>query len=483
MKRWLFFLWFAVVAGVFCLYARHLRADFPNYSPWTDWAKFTDEGWYGDAAIRHALFGRWDVPGEFNPGAALPVLPLCEAAVFHFTGVTLVAARALSVGFFAGSLAAIFFLMRHYHSRVAAGVAITLLLLSPFNFAFMRLAILEPPLLFFSVLLLLACSHAHWRRWFAMIAAGILLVAVALTKTNGLAIAPAAIYLLWRANHRDMGRWLRALVVIGSIAIALGAAYAALVVFTGHAADFRYFFRANATEQLTLHSRWGALRGALADGVWADVWIYPAACTVVVLSFAWLRRMWRDPLFVACIWWLAGYLAFIAWHANLQPRYYVALLPAMVLLLCIVLEYAWRSRKRVLTAVVLVVMAAAAVHDARTMARWARNPDYTYGDAAHALARTIREDPQPNQLLMSISGSEITLMTHLRSVNDDFGADELEVRLAEFHPGWYASWDDIDDGTRESLAKRYWVQWVGAWPAMDDPDRRVLNLWRLTPKR
>ena len=483
MKRWLFLLWLAVLAGLLGLYARHLQADFPNYSPWTDWAKFTDEGWYGDAAIRHALFGRWDVPGEFNPGAALPVLPFCEAAVFHFTGVTLAAARALAVSFFAGSLAGIFFLMKRYHSRVTAALAITLLVLSPFNFAFLRLAILEPPLLFFSVLLLLACAHAHWRRWGAMVSAGILLVAVALTKTNGLAIVPAAIYLLWRANHRDIGRWLRALVVIGSVAIALGAAYAALVVLTGHAADFRYFFWANATDQLTLHSRWDALRGALADGMWADPWIYPAACAVIVGAIVWLRRMGRDPLFGTCVWWLAGYLAFIAWHANLQPRYYVAALPAMVMLPCIVLEYAWRSRKRVLSAAILLVMAAAAVHDARLTLRWASHPEYTYWNAAHSLADTIREDPQPNRLLMSISGSEITLMTHLRSVNDDFGTDELDVRLTGFHPGWYASWDDIDDGTLESIRKQYWVQWVAAWPAMDDPNRRVLTLWRLVPKR
>ena len=25
----------------------HLRADFPNRSPWNDWSKMTDEGWYG----------------------------------------------------------------------------------------------------------------------------------------------------------------------------------------------------------------------------------------------------------------------------------------------------------------------------------------------------------------------------------------------------------------------------------------------------
>ena len=70
------------VAAIFlALHAFHLNADFPNHSPWMDWAKYTDEGWYGDGAIRHFQRGHWHVPGDFNPAAALPVWPLLEAAL------------------------------------------------------------------------------------------------------------------------------------------------------------------------------------------------------------------------------------------------------------------------------------------------------------------------------------------------------------------------------------------------------------------
>ena len=91
-----------LVAAIFLtLHAFHLSADFPNHSPWMDWAKYTDEGWYGDGAIRHFQRGHWHVPGDFNPAAALPVWPLLEAALFRFTEVSLSAARALTVGIFA----------------------------------------------------------------------------------------------------------------------------------------------------------------------------------------------------------------------------------------------------------------------------------------------------------------------------------------------------------------------------------------------
>jgi hypothetical protein len=58
-----------------------------------DWAKYTDEGWYGNAAIRAHLFGHWFVSGDFNPAVALPVWPFLEWLLFFFTGVSVEAAR------------------------------------------------------------------------------------------------------------------------------------------------------------------------------------------------------------------------------------------------------------------------------------------------------------------------------------------------------------------------------------------------------
>src|SRR5271167_2565138 len=109
-----------LLASIFLiLHAFHLNADFPNHSPWMDWAKYTDEGWYGDGAIRHFQRGHWYVPGDFNPAAALPVWPLLEAALFRFTGVNLVAARALTIGIFALILATSYLLLRRWQNLAA----------------------------------------------------------------------------------------------------------------------------------------------------------------------------------------------------------------------------------------------------------------------------------------------------------------------------------------------------------------------------
>ena len=91
-------MWLAAVVGFAALHAVHLDADFPNHSPWlADWAKYTDEGWYGNAAVRAHLFGNWYMAGDFNPAVAMPVWPFLEWVLFFFTGVSLAAARGLAI--------------------------------------------------------------------------------------------------------------------------------------------------------------------------------------------------------------------------------------------------------------------------------------------------------------------------------------------------------------------------------------------------
>ena len=93
LKRWGMMLWLAVILGFAAAHMLHLRADFPNQSPlYSDWAKYTDEGWYGNAAIRAHLFGNWYMAGDFNPAPAVPVWPFLEWVLFAVTGVSVVAA-------------------------------------------------------------------------------------------------------------------------------------------------------------------------------------------------------------------------------------------------------------------------------------------------------------------------------------------------------------------------------------------------------
>jgi hypothetical protein len=82
-------------------------------------------------------------------------------------------------------------------------------------------------------------------------------------------------------------------------------------------------------------------------------------------------------------------------------------------------------------------------------------------------------------LLLSISGADISLMTGLSSICDDFGTMTLSDRLAVYKPGWFASWNYVEDDKMEALAPMYRVVRVASFPAFDDPDRNLLILYRL----
>ena len=67
--------------------------------------------------------GHWYLRGDFNPAAALPVWPLLEWCVFSFTGVSLIAARALSVSVFGATLLVACLLMAAVFDRWPGGRA------------------------------------------------------------------------------------------------------------------------------------------------------------------------------------------------------------------------------------------------------------------------------------------------------------------------------------------------------------------------
>ena len=209
-RHWLYLLWVIAIGGFAALHALHLNADFPNHSPWfMDWAKYTDEGWYGNAAVRAHLFGNWYMPGDFNPAAALPVWPFLEWLLFFVTGVTIEAARGLAVAFFFVNLVLCYLLLRATGARWVALLAVTLVVTSPFVYCFSRLAILEPLLTALTLgALNLAVRLPRLRRpvWGAA-GIGLLFALMMLTKTTAVFLLPALgwamVLPLWQNGRRN----------------------------------------------------------------------------------------------------------------------------------------------------------------------------------------------------------------------------------------------------------------------------------------
>ena len=476
----------------------HLTADFPNNSPWMDWAKYTDEGWYGDAAIRHFELGRWYVPGDFNPAAALPIWPLLEALVFRFTGVGLAPARALTVVVFGLTLLSAYRLLRRATARdgqvgesLAPEAAILLLAVSPFCFAFTRMAILEPLLVLLTLLALEAASAVkptaptRWRRLWPLLALALLMPAMVLTKTTAVFLFPAVLWMLFaRADYRWrlMARQAAFPAILGGL---LWLTYFGVVVRPHFLADYRYLFSANAYTGITAANFRDVLLNTVKDGMWVGNVIFPLALVMALVALLRWRMLLRDPLLVSLLLWAGGYAAFLAYHNNLQPRYYLVVAVPLTLLVPLVLDGIWKGTRGLAGQASVVAMAGVlltvAVTDAKETLGFVRSPEYTFLQAAEGIRDIVTADPRHSPLVLSISGSDLSLMTGIPSICDDFGTMELGQRVATYRPGWYVSWNQVDDDKMDALTPLYHLERVAAFPAMDDPDRNLLILYRLDP--
>jgi hypothetical protein len=101
--------------------------------------------------------------------------------------------------------------------------------------------------------------------------------------------------------------------------------------------------------------------------------------------------------------------------------------------------------------------------------------------AVENLTRYIDQHPNGNRLLLSTSSDEITLISRLPTICDDFGTQDLVSKLKVYQPGWFATWNVVDPGTLEDLHSHYSLEQVASFRALDHPDRNLLVLFKLRP--
>jgi hypothetical protein len=505
-RRWLYALWLLLISGFALLHAHHLRADFPNHTPWIDdWAKYTDEGWYGNAAIRAHLTGNWYLPGDFNPAPAVPVWPFLEWLLFFFTGVTVEAARGVAVGFYFANLGLSYLLLRTRGPRWMALMALTLLVTSPFLYCFSRLAILEPLL---TALLLAALNLAvrlpELRRPLAAsVLIGLLYTLMMLTKTTAVFLLPAIAWAMLLPLWKERRLAIQCCTAAVTAFAAIFGAWMALIASRGLMDDYHYLFFINKYVKppefyWPLLSLWWSFHG----GLWVDHILIPMAGLIFLAAIllgtvqavrkfpaaAWARRLLLDPVFGASVLAVAGYILFMTYQNHPQPRYFavVAFFSFFVVALGAGSLLAENGRLRQLGWVVVLFAAVAVGINSVWTLSFAAHPEYTFVDAAQQLTRYIDTHPNGNRLLVSISGDDITLITHLPTLCDDFGTPttqmpDLPAKLAYYKPGWWATWNDIDPGTLEDLHTYYSLEQVASFRAFDHPERNTLVLFKLRP--
>jgi 4-amino-4-deoxy-L-arabinose transferase-like glycosyltransferase len=452
-----------------------LHADFPNHSPWMlDSAKYTDEGWWANAAVRHFLIGHWEVAGDYNPAAAVPVWPALLTMLFKLTGVSIIAARAVNVGFSTATVALLYLLIRRYGgTQTTAAVAAVLLAASPFAFAFNRLATLDTMIVFEWVLMLWAASYADREHSWPLPLLGVLMGAMVLTKTTSLALLPSIFWLLWKRN-------LRALLMVSTLAGAILGLYFLLVLRSRYAGDYHYFFEINALADVELEHTGSLLKQLFRHGLWIDRILYPASLAVLVLSLIWLRRLWRNPLFAAS--WIAfagNALYILRRQDDYAPRYFLVMLVPLILVLVLTLQEL-ESRHRGLATLLAATLTIAAILNTEQIFSFLAHRQYQFYEAAKSIEAAVNANPAAHRLLLGTSADQLSLMIGVPAINDGYSSEDLTEKVSRYQPGWYVGWNDLDQDILESLTE-YRLDQVASYPVFDHEDRNRLKLYRMVP--
>lgn len=486
-NRWLRIALWCVVVGFCTLRFFYLTADFPNDSLWMiDQAKFTDEGWWGNAAVMHALIGHWYVAGDYNPAVALPVWPALLSIVFHFTGVSLVAARALNVAISISTLALVYFLVRRFTGREgsAAGLlAVLLLSASPFAFVFSRLAILDTLVVFEFCAALLMASFASRKRVWPLLPVSLLICTMMLTKTTAAMLLAAILWVTWSAMGRRLRDLLTAVMTVIVVPAAVLKGYALLVGVMGFDADYKYFFSVNAMPEIDWAHGFATLSDFFRNCFWIDRVLYPAALLVLIVAVTWRRRLWSNPLFSAS--WLAigAQATFIfSRQDDYAPRYFLVLLTPLIVTVVLAFDELVKPLRTKMglwpAAILLAAMAGSIVSNSVMTGQFLTHRDYDFRDAAAAIGTIVRSHPEQKALTLGVSGNQISLMTGIPSINDGFGTEEMAEKVARYQPGWYLAWNDVAFASADYLTP-FHLEKMASFAVFDDEDRSTLTLYKL----
>jgi hypothetical protein len=310
-----------------------------------------------------------------------------------------------------------------------------------------------------------------------------------LTKTTAIFLLPALVWAIIIPLRTDWRRAFRCLAAAGGAFAAAYGLWIALVIRAGLLADYKYLFFINSYRKpperwWMIMSFWWSLHG----GLWVDHILVPLAGLLVLGAIAafkthWGRGLLVDPVFGASVLATAGYIGFMTVQNHPQPRYF-----AVVAVFCIILVALGAGKLmeeggvfRQFAAGVAVLAGAASVLNGVWTLSYSLHPEYTFIQATQALARYVKDHPNGKPLLVATSGDQIALMAHVQSLCDDFGTVPLHDKIGHYQPGWFATWNDLDPGALADLHTRFSVEQVATFPALDDPERQRLVLFKLHP--
>jgi 4-amino-4-deoxy-L-arabinose transferase-like glycosyltransferase len=479
-------LWLAVILGGLAgLRLLYLTADFPSGLD-TYGMTYTDEGWWARNAIALLRDGHWYIDDGYNTVFNLPVLPMLQALWFKVFGISLGAARSLSVlcTLIIGAL--IYAIARCEIKSGLAWIAPFMVLSSYPIFVYSRLALLEMPMLMLILISLwLAISARHsapdWRAAKILSSAVFLALAV-LTKTTALFALPVLVVLIYLQPGRQKRKILNSLTWLLAFALPVGLFF----WFSSQgdqALSYQHFAGYNVSGKVH-QGAFSVAKGPLRV-IKYSLALFPLLLIGLSLCVAtlWTVRRYRNsPLFQIVVLWICSMLAAFSVSNYAAPRYFVVWIVPAALAMPLAIEYLLRQHtwhKPFL----LSVFALSTVVNLSRIAVYISMPEFTLVNMADTIEATIEANPRHSPVVMGHFADTIALAENLEAINDKMGFRDLDYRIKTFNPGYYVSTGAVERDISPTLESYYRLDLLEKFDVYHNYDfGEPVFFYQLTPK-
>ncbi len=404
--------------------------------------------------------------------------------LFHFTGVSVAAARSLAVVCTWISVLLAYLVARQYRSRTFAAWSAFLAAANALGFFFGRLALLEPAFVMFLLLAIYLAGKIRRGNYALAVAVAVVFTIATLTKNTGPFILPAVLYPIWAANRKtDRNSAWKLVAVAGGTALIL-LAVAKLICFHHYPADAGVILSMRPLWQLE-NSPLRMLRFFF-RGTWIDPVLFPLAVAALIGALTRLRFLWQDTLFATAFLWEAGYAAFIIYHYDGPPRYFVTLIVPTIWLALIFTEWLWQQHRRS-AIVVTACIAISVAWNLASIGNYLVHPSYRLMDASQKIKLLILSQQKagatPNHLLIGRGADEISLLSGGFPTMDSDGAMLLQQKLDIYHPGWFMAWNNDPPLRASIVAKNRRMVERAHFGDLDRYRHAGITLYQLFPKQ
>ncbi|MBM4037607.1 MAG: phospholipid carrier-dependent glycosyltransferase [Planctomycetes bacterium] len=454
----------AAVTGLLLLRFVAIERDPPGGIATTSGAFLTDEGYYLKAAALYHAFGSWRSEHDPNWYVLTPLYALLTVAMGYVFHPLLLPARYLSVACSVGCIAAFYAVCRRARSRAESLVCCLLAAAAFDNFAFSRVAFVEPMGTLFGLLALY--FWVAWRgRWTWAVASCACAGAAMLTKLN-LVYTPAAVGLLWlwqaRAAWRG-GERRRALGIGGILTATACLGGLAVAVVVGEPGEARHL--RSSTANIADVASLGDVVSHEAQLFWYHLVHYSRRALVVAAALGaacWLalgRGRSRPapgeiasgrPLAAMVAWGAVGML-FFGFFSYQVPRWltftiYPLAYVAVSTMGCVA------PRRRGVALSLLIAMHL--LSQAPAVAHYlARPPGTSLLDMARDVARRLEAEPPPVVLAGNCSYLVGLFSKHVRPIaGEQLSVEQMRTTLRHWRPAYLLAYHKERDALADLFA-------------------------------